>query len=53
MHPRVHELTADGQRRKLEAVGAYRTQLTELDAMAFAPLQESLRYEVVWELAPA
>ena len=53
LHPCVHELTAGEQRRKLEAVRAYRTQLGGLDAMAFAPLQRSLRYEVVWELAPA
>ena len=53
LHPYVHALTADEQRRKLEAVRAYRTQLDELDAMAFAPLHRSLRYEVVWELAPA
>jgi LmbE family N-acetylglucosaminyl deacetylase len=53
LHPYVHELTAGAQRRKLEAVRAYRTQLGELDAMAFAPLHRSLRYEVVWELAPA
>ena len=49
----VHELTAGEQRRKLEAVQAYRTQLGGLDAMAFAPLHRSLRYEVVWELVPA
>ena len=49
----MHELTAGEQRRKLEAVRAYRTQLGGLDAMVFAPLQRSLRYEVVWELAPA
>jgi hypothetical protein len=53
LHPYVRELTAAEQRRKLEAVHAYRTQLGELDAMAFAPLHRSLRYEVVWELVPA
>ena len=52
LHPRVHELAAGEQRRKLEAVRAYRTQLGGLDAMTFAPLQRILRYEVVWELAP-
>jgi LmbE family N-acetylglucosaminyl deacetylase len=53
LRPRVHELTADEQRRKLEAVRAYRTQLAGLEELAFAPLAWSLRYEVVWELAPA
>jgi LmbE family N-acetylglucosaminyl deacetylase len=49
-HPHVHELGADERRRKLAAIRMYRTQFAELEAMAFASLDESLRYEVVWEL---
>jgi LmbE family N-acetylglucosaminyl deacetylase len=49
--PRVHALAVDERQRKLAAVAAYRTQLPALEAMAFAPLEESLRYEVVWELS--
>jgi hypothetical protein len=49
---RARRGTAGQQRRKLEAVHAYGTQLGELDAMAFAPLHRSLRYGVVWELVP-
>jgi LmbE family N-acetylglucosaminyl deacetylase len=50
--PHIHELVADDQRRKLVAVHAYRTQIAELGAMAYAPLDRSLRYEVTWDLAP-
>jgi hypothetical protein len=53
LRPHVHELGAGDRRRKLEAVRRYRTQLAELEGMAFAPLERSLRYEVAWELAPA
>jgi LmbE family N-acetylglucosaminyl deacetylase len=49
----VSELPAAERRRKLDAVRAYRTQLLELEAMAFAPLEECLRYEVVWSLVAA
>jgi LmbE family N-acetylglucosaminyl deacetylase len=53
LHRDVRELPEDERRRKLEAVRAYRTQLAELEAMAFAPLADCLRYEVVWDLMPA
>jgi LmbE family N-acetylglucosaminyl deacetylase len=49
----VHALERSMRERKLAALRAYRTQIAALEAMAFAPLERSLRYEVVWELAPA
>jgi hypothetical protein len=53
LHRDVRVLTAAEQRRKLSAIRAYRTQLLELEAMAFAPMEDCLRYEVVWELVAA
>jgi LmbE family N-acetylglucosaminyl deacetylase len=53
LRPRVHNLGPHGQRRKLAAVRAYRSQVAALEEMAFAPLERILRYEVVWELVPA
>jgi LmbE family N-acetylglucosaminyl deacetylase len=50
--PRVHVLGRPAQRRKLAALRAYRTQVAALEEMAFAPLEQGLRYEVAWELAP-
>ena len=51
-HPRVHVLGGLARRRKLAALRAYRTQVAALEAMAFGPLRQTLRYEVAWELAP-
>lgn len=51
-HRDVRELPVIEQRRKLEAVRAYRTQVAGLETMAFAPLEDCLRYEMVWELMP-
>jgi len=50
--PHVHVLGRPALHCKLAALRAYRTQVAALEAMAFAPLERSLRYEVVWELAP-
>jgi LmbE family N-acetylglucosaminyl deacetylase len=51
--PRVHVLGRRAQQRKLTALRAYRTQIAALQGMAFAPLEQILRYEVDWELAGA
>jgi hypothetical protein len=51
--PRVHVVGRLAQQRKLTALRAYRTQIAALQAMAFAPLEQVLRYEVDWELVPA
>jgi LmbE family N-acetylglucosaminyl deacetylase len=55
MAPTVHEFDPGAHARKLEALGAYRTQLEGLRELAGRPLadRQTLGYEVVWALPSA